>query len=317
MGRLSVSDVEMKYPSQGEKIPYFSLKNDRETKQIRFLYNTINDIYLDVVHDININNRTQSVQCLNSDGANPNACPLCAHGHNQIVKLYIPVLDLSDNKVKYWTRSRSFIAQLQGLAARNNPISGVVVEVMRIGAPRDPKTQYVLQPVSMNDGMTVESLNVNIPDYTGLMRVMDYNQMNNFAGTIDGNINSAMPVNNSFGNQNYQNSAPQMSQPMPYTNFSQPNVTNNYVNTQYNPQPSSYSAPANASSQYIGSEPVRRQSSMPSTINNAPLGAPTMPMQGVPTVPMQGIPNNLSNTPNASNNQLETQNLGIDEDLPF
>ena len=108
MPRLNIEQVEMRYPSNStDRPPYFSIKNDRETKQVRFLYNTINDIYFDVVHEVTINNRTQTIQCLNGDGSNHAGCPLCQQGFDQIVKLYIPVLDLSDNKVKIWTRSKS------------------------------------------------------------------------------------------------------------------------------------------------------------------------------------------------------------------
>ena len=100
MNRLSISDVELRYPSQSDRVPYFSIKNDRESKQVRFLYNTINDIYFDIVHEVdNGSGRTQTVSCLNSDGSNNDSCPCCKAGFNQIIRLYIPVLELSDNTV--------------------------------------------------------------------------------------------------------------------------------------------------------------------------------------------------------------------------
>ena len=280
--RLSLQQIELRYPSaSGDRVPYFSLKNDKETRQVRFLYNTINDIYFDIVHEVTVNNKTQTIACLNSDGSNPQGCPLCAHGHNQNIKLYIPVLDLTDNTVKIWTRSKGFIGQLQALAGRNNPISGAVIEVMRIGAPRDPKTQYVLQPVAMNDGKTVEQLGVTLPDHTKMMRVMDYAQMNNYAITLDGNVDAAMPVYQPNANAGAYGQATQ----------------NTYATGGYTPNSNTASNP------YIGNEPVRRQSaSVPTYSNNAP----TTPMAGVPANPYGG--NNVPDFSNISDG---------DDELPF
>lgn len=304
----------MRYPSAtGEKIPYFSIKGDRQTKQVRFLYNTINDIFFDVIHEVTVNNRTQTIQCLNADGSNPNGCPLCQQGFDQIVKLYIPVLDLSDNTVKIWTRSKNFVAQLQGLAARNNPISGVVIEVMRIGAQRDPKTQYVLQPITMNDGKTVEQLGVKIPDSSSLMRVMDYNQMQNYALTIGGNVGSTMPVSTpNFGG--YNNQQPQFAQPQqnfaPQNNFGAPQPMQQQQFSAAPPvQPNYAPAPTN---QFIGSEPVRRTPAAPSVPNySVPQDMATTPMQGIPTPSPAPVPQ-----PTAQTAQPGSY-IDNDDDLPF
>lgn len=313
MSRLSVEQVELKYPGQGERVPYFSIKNDRESKQVRILYNTINDIFFDAVHDVSVNNKFQTISCLNSDGANYQACPLCAKGYNQNIKLFIPVLDLSDNKVKYWTRSKGFVAQLQALASRNNPISGVVVEITRAGAPRDPKTQYFMQPITVNDGRTVESLGLQIPDYTGLMRVMDFAQMSNYANALDGNnTNAAMPV--------YQPQAPAYAPPVQPQHANAPQY--DAPTTGFTPVQPTYTTAAPVSQpQYsapIGNEPVRRtpQSSVPSYSNTAP------------TTPMQGIPTPLAPAPSAAPQQAAapafsqpqaTLNAIIDSDdtIPF
>lgn len=244
MNRLSISDVELRYPSQSDRVPYFSIKNDRESKQVRFLYNTINDIYFDIVHEVdNGSGRTQTVSCLNSDGSNNDSCPCCKAGFNQIIRLYIPVLDLSDNTVKIWTRSKGFISQLQALAARNNPISGTVVEITRAGAPRDPKTQYILQPITANDGKTVDMLGVSVPDITKVVRSMNFNEMTSF---INASNHNAAQLNQVVSRPPMQSSG-------------------NYTPIQ---------------TQTITSEPVRIGPGAPSIPN---YGAPTTPMAGVPS----------------------------------
>ena len=283
MSRLSVNEMQMLYPSSENRVQYFGIKNNGEIKQVRFLYNTLDDIYFDVAHDVNINGRNQTIACLNSNGSNPAGCPLCVKGHNQSVKLYIPVLDLTDNKVKIWTRSKNFIAQIQALAARNNPISGAVLEITRIGMPRDPKTQYTIMPIAANDGNTVESLlaayRLEMPDTSAMMRQMDFNQMQNFAITID--AGNAMPAN--FAPTQYGAPAPVYGMPttpmMPQTP-----APNMYAQPMYsNPAVTAASVQAPV----VGSAPVRRS---PASVPTYESTMPTTPMQGVPTPPVNTVP---------------------------
>ena len=285
MSRLSVNEMQMLYPSSENRVQYFGIKNNGEIKQVRFLYNTLDDIYFDVAHDVNINGRNQTIACLNSNGSNPAGCPLCAKGHNQSVKLYIPVLDLTDNKVKIWARSKNFIAQIQALAARNNPISGAVLEITRIGMPRDPKTQYTIMPIAANDGNTVESLlaayRLEMPDTSAMMRQMDFNQMQNFAITID--AGNAMPAN--FAPTQY--GTPAQTYGMPTTPMMpQAPVQNMYAQPAQVSQPM-YSSPAVAAAPVVGSEPVRRS---PASVPTYESTMPTTPMQGVPTPPVDTVP---------------------------
>lgn len=283
MSRLSVNEMQMLYPSSENRVQYFGIKNNGETKQVRFLYNTLDDIYFDVAHDVNINGRNQTIACLNSNGSNPAGCPLCAKGHNQSVKLYIPVLDLTDNKIKVWTRFKNFIAQIQALAARNNPISGAVLEITRIGMPRDPKTQYTIYPIAANDGNTVEALlaayRLEMPDTSAMMRQMDFNQMQNFAITID--AGNAMPAN--FAPTQYGAPAPVYGVPttpmMPQTP-----APNMYAQPMYsNPAVTAASVQAPV----VGNAPVRRS---PASVPTYESTMPTTPMQGVPTPPVNTVP---------------------------
>lgn len=289
MSRLSVNEMQMLYPSSENRVQYFGIKNNGEIKQVRFLYNTLDDIYFDVAHDVNINGRNQTIACLNSNGSNPAGCPLCAKGHNQSVKLYIPVLDLTDNKVKIWTRSKNFIAQIQALAARNNPISGAVLEITRIGMPRDPKTQYTIMPIAANDGNTVESLlaayRLEMPDTSAMMRQMDFNQMQNFAITID--AGNAMPAN--FAPTQY--GAPAQTYGMPTTPMMpQAPVQNMYAQSaqvsqpMYSTNPAIIAAPVQAP--VVGNAPVRRS---PASVPTYESTMPTTPMQGVPTPPVNTV----------------------------
>lgn len=263
--RLSVADVELRYPSQSaERAKYFSIKEDRGTRRIRFLYNDLNDVFCDVVHEFSVNKRTQQVQCLNARGDNPNQCPLCANGHAQKVVLYIPILDVDTNEILIWTRSKSWISQIQGLMMRNNPLSGTIFEIMRLGRPGDMKTQYIPQPIAPNDGTTVQqilqNLNAELPTPESYMRVMDYAAMQQYALNI-GSIEGEIPVQRSvpptaqvpqYPNGGY---APTATNPQPYGNNYQ-NVPPVQPTTPMTPPQNV--APVPTSNQNIGAIPVRR-----------------------------------------------------------
>lgn len=263
-GRLSANDVELIYPSNnGQRCEWFGIKQDKQTKQIRILYNTIDDVYFDVVHEVKVNGRNRVISCLNSRGQNVNDCPMCRAGYQQKVLLYVPVLDLSDNKIKIWTRSKGFLPTIQGLMMRNNPLSGTVFEVMRNGEKGSPTTTYLFQPISVNDGQTVESLlaqyQLTLPEQTSYMDVYDTNQMQVYVNNLE-SIQGNIPVNRSQGQLNYQ---PYYNNQSQYQQFAQ--------NPQYTPvQPSQTAAP------------IPNQGY---TVSSAPAPAPTQPMTPPTNVP--------------------------------
>lgn len=306
-GRLSANDVELIYPANnGPRCEWFSIKQDKQTKQVRILYNTIDDVYFNVVHEVNVNNRTKTISCLNSRGEDVNACPMCKAGYQQKVLLYIPILDLSDNKIKIWVRSRGFLSQIQGLMMRNNPLSGTIFEIMRNGAPRDPKTTYMFQPVTMNDGTTVEmilqQMNTSLPDQSTYMEVYDYNQMNTYTQNLE-NIQGNIPANRGAYNQPAYQNIGYAAQPMQtnsyYSNPVQPQVQPTALSQgNYVPQPVA---------QMPNNVPVRRPATPP------PAPAPTQPMVPPSAPYAAAAPNNAPPVPPMVN----VAPVETDDDLPF
>lgn len=313
-GRLSVSDVELRYPSQSqERAKYFSIKEDRGTRRVRFLYNDLNDVYFDVVHEVRVNNKTTQIKCLNSMGDNLEGCPLCSKGHYQKVVLYIPVLDVDTNEILIWSRSKAWLQQIQGLMARNNPLSGTVFEIMRIGAPRDMKTQYIPQPITMNDGKTVQQilgeLQANFPAEDSYMKIMNYNEMLQYANNLD-SVQGNVPANRGGYSQtpNYPNQG-----------YAQPQNSgyNTGYNTGYNPQ--NYGNTQNYGQSYNPPQPqvVQNNPGYP----QAPGGyAETNPMTPPGNMgrsvgePVRRVPQYM---PNPNVNNAAGPNTPDDDELPF
>lgn len=313
--RLNAQDMQLLYPGQSQdRAKWFSIKEDRGTRRVRFLYNDLNDVYFDVVHEVKVNNRTTQIQCLNARGEDPNGCPFCSKGYYQKVVLYIPLLDVDTNEILIWTRSKTWLQQIQGLMARNNPLSGTVFEIMRIGAPRDMKTQYLPQPISMNDGKTVQQilqeLNTQLPDPNSYMKIMDYNEMLQYANNLD-SIQGNVPVNRG-GNAGYGAPAAQ--------SYSQPTYGQNPYGQPaaqgYGPAPTQtgYGAPANnyaANTSYNSNAGQYAPTTPMTPPTNAPVQAP-IGGRNLGNEPVRRVPQNMPN-PNVGMAAAPVD----DDELPF
>lgn len=138
---------------------YFSLKNDKDTAQVRFLYEGIGDVQGMSVHPIKTegNDWEQTVNCLRKYNDPMDVCPLCAAGYALKAKLYIPVLDVETQEVKIWERGKNFFSKLSSLCTRYKPLCGTIFEIERVGKAGDMKTTYETYPIS-NDDSTLEDL---------------------------------------------------------------------------------------------------------------------------------------------------------------
>ena len=78
MARFNVENAEH-YGGQGGG-GYFSLKNDKDVAQVRFLYDSADDIEGYAVHEVKIGDKKRYVNCLREYGEPVSACPLCEKG---------------------------------------------------------------------------------------------------------------------------------------------------------------------------------------------------------------------------------------------
>lgn len=149
MAKFGVADAD-NYGGQGGG-GYFSLKNDKEVAQVRFLYDTIEDVEGYAVHEVEIDGKKRWVNCLREYGQPMSDCPFCAKGMFTAVKYFVPLYNVKTNKIETWERGKKFGSKLSSMCARYPHLVSNVFEIERNGKPGDTATQYEIYHVSADD----------------------------------------------------------------------------------------------------------------------------------------------------------------------
>jgi hypothetical protein len=92
------------------------------------------------------------------------------------------MLDHADEKVKIWERGKQFIAKLQGLMNRYNPLSGYVFEIERNGKAGDKETKYEIFPMDRVDPKDLSQVE-EVELLGGLILEKDYDEMLTYVET--------------------------------------------------------------------------------------------------------------------------------------
>ena len=170
---------------------FFSLKEDKETSVIRFMYNSLDDIEGFAVHEVEVDGKKRYVNCLREYNDPLDKCPLCEAGYLVKPKLFLNVfeceLDANGNPngngtIKIWDRGKSFYKKLSSLSARYNPLVGTPFEIERNGARGDTKTTYETYPLAP-DGTTLEDLPQAPEILGGLVLDRSFDELNVFLDT--------------------------------------------------------------------------------------------------------------------------------------
>lgn len=160
MPRVFVNDVE-NYGGTGGS-GFFGLANDGDTAKVRFLWNGIDDISCYVVHEVEIDGRKRYVNCLRTYDEPLSKCPMCAAKKFQKIKLYIPIYDIEEDRVKYWERGRKFLEKIKSVCARysndKTPLCSQVFEIERHGKKGSMDTTYEIYAIGSADGTTLDDL---------------------------------------------------------------------------------------------------------------------------------------------------------------
>lgn len=170
MARFNANEVD-NYGGKGGT-NYFSLRNDKDKAQVRFMYNDINDVEGYAVHEVEVDGRKRYVNCLREYNQPIGDCPMCAARNFQLAKLFIPLYDVDEDKVKFWERGKKFFAKIGSICARyaNPTVVSHIFEIERNGKPGDQTTSYEVYEIDQ-DNCTLEDL-PEIPELIGTM-IMD------------------------------------------------------------------------------------------------------------------------------------------------
>ena len=158
MARFSFNEMDN---YGGGSNSFFSLKDDKDTKVVRFLYNDMNDIQGVSVHSVEVDGKQVDVECLRAYNEPISNCPLCESGSKITGKLFIPLYDVEAKESKIWTRGKSFFNKLSSLCSRYNPLVGTPIEIERVGKKGDRDTTYETYPMKSDDSRIEDFPEIN------------------------------------------------------------------------------------------------------------------------------------------------------------
>lgn len=136
---------------------FFSLKDDKDTAVVRFLYNDMNDVEGTSLHEIEVDGQRMDVECLRSYDEPISNCPLCEAGYKVTAKIFVPLYDENAKEAKIWTRGKKFFDTLSSLCTRFNPLVATPIELERCGKKNDTNTSYQTYPMQ-SDNTRLEDL---------------------------------------------------------------------------------------------------------------------------------------------------------------
>lgn len=165
MARFNVNEAD-NYGGNGQS-SFFSLKNDKDTATVRFMYNTLDDIEGYAVHEIEVGGKKRYVNCLRSYNEPIDACPLCAARYRVLAKLFVTLYDEDTQEIKVWDRGKTFFSKLASLCSRYNPLVATPFEIERNGKKGDTNTTYETYALE-TDETTLENL-PEVPELLGTL----------------------------------------------------------------------------------------------------------------------------------------------------
>lgn len=145
MPRITYKEIENYQSGESD---FFQLKNDKDTTVVHFLAESADDIDVMVVHKTVVGDKNRYINCLRTSSDPIDYCPLCASGNKPMVRVFVQMLDLSDNKIKIWDRGAKILHQIDSLARRVRPLYATPIEIERNGKAGDQKTTYAFYPLA-------------------------------------------------------------------------------------------------------------------------------------------------------------------------
>lgn len=158
MARLTGENIEQFSSGSGNNRSYFSLKDDKDTARVRFLYSGAEDIEGFTVHRVKVGDRERYVNCLYEDGGAISDCPFCEAKYPKFAKLFVPLYNEDADQLQIWERGQKFYGQIASLCSRYPNIVSRAFDIERNGKKGDTSTTYSIFPVGDGDGTTVQDI---------------------------------------------------------------------------------------------------------------------------------------------------------------
>ena len=168
---------------------FLSLTNNGDTAHVRFLYESEEDIYAITVHKVEMaGGKNRYIECFKHYDEPVDVCPFCQEQYSRSLKMFIPVYDVEEQKVKIWERGQTYFDILMELYRQNAPIISNVFEIVRNGEKGDINTKYEIFLLNRDDEDYVTTIDMfELPDIDGsessLVIAKTYEQMKTFVQT--------------------------------------------------------------------------------------------------------------------------------------
>lgn len=178
---------------------FLTLANDNDYADVIFLYRSKADVLMADVHYIKSAEYSGYAHCCGV------GCPACAFptksgkGLRVDSKLFIPLYNLTANKIQFWDRSTRFDVQLANDVFNKFPNpSEFVFRITRHGAAFDRDTRYEIQAVGKNTSMPYEKIladfNIKLPDYySTVVKDLSIAEMSSMLNSTNDSGMSAIP----------------------------------------------------------------------------------------------------------------------------
>lgn len=142
----------------------FILRNDNDSADVIFLYRSFDDVLIADTHYIKSNDYSGYVQCVGR------SCPACAKGIRVQSKLFIPLYNLTTNRIEFWDRNIRFENQLsQDVFEKYPNPCDFVFKITRNGVAGDINTTYKIQAIGRNTQESYEEIlarmGISLPEH--------------------------------------------------------------------------------------------------------------------------------------------------------
>ena len=190
MATFNMNDAD-NYGNNGSG-SFFSLKDDKDTAKVRFLYNSISDIEGHAVHQVEFaDGKKRYVNCLRAYNDPIEKCPFCEAQMKIFPKLFLKLYNEDAGECQIWERGKSYFQRMASLTSRYNPLVNELVEIERSGKKGDMQTTYEFypidnSPVNLDDYECPEPLGTTILDKTA-DDMREYLQTGNFSSEDSSN----------------------------------------------------------------------------------------------------------------------------------
>ena len=169
---------------------FLQLKDVGDISKVRFYIESLDDVKMYVVHKVTAKNgKTRYVNCLRTYDQPIDDCPFCREAlqNKELkteVKMFLPVLDMDDNRVKIFERGRTFYKELEGHVRRNSPLCNYPCEIERNGAKGSTDTIYKVFPLAQEkDNILIKDMPEEPELLNGYILEMTIQEMEDFLET--------------------------------------------------------------------------------------------------------------------------------------